>query len=370
MFVGGGRTLDDRPAPPVEILAGRIVGEGERGLCVDAGGLRIAPGFIDLQVNGAFGRDFTSDPSSIWDVAARLPRFGVTAFLPTVISSTADIVRHAREILRAGPPDGWQGATPIGIHCEGPMISAGRPGAHPPSRIQDASVRVVGGWGGCEHISMVTVAPELPGSRGVIEHLVSEGVVVSLGHSDADFECAMSALDAGATCGTHLFNAMSGLDHRKPGLAAALLTHGSAVSGVIVDGIHVDPRMISIAAELLGPQRLALVTDCIAAAGRGDGVYRLGDETITVTGWVARTEGGVLAGSVLSMDQAVRNLIDFTGWSADKAVASATSTPAGLLDDHTRGCLAPGCRGDLVLLDDELKVRATIVGGEIVFDDR
>ena len=250
------------------------------------------------------------------------------------------------------------------------MISKDRTGAHPVSRIQDPSSRVVDEWGGCEEISMVTVAPELPGIRAVIERLVAEGVVVSLGHSNADFASAMRAFECGATSGTHLFNAMSGLDHRRPGLAAALLAHRTAAVGLIADGVHVDPAMIAIAARLLGPERLVLVTDSIAAAGEGDGVYPLGDTRVTVDGSAAVTEHGVLAGSVLSMDRAVRNLIAFTGWRVDQAMSSATTTPARLLGDGTRGDLDPGRRGDLVLLDEDLNVQVTIVGGEIVYDNR
>ncbi len=358
----------DGVATTLGISDGVLV-EDQDGPTLEADGLWAVPGFIDLQINGAFGHDFTSDPSTIWEVGEQLPIHGVTAFLPTIITSRPEVVVEAKAVVAKGPPAGYRGAAALGLHCEGPMISDTKRGAHPTSLLTSATDAVLKAWGGVDGITMVTIAPELDGAERIIRTLADRGVVVSLGHSDCSAEVALRALHAGALCGTHLYNAMSGLDHRHPGLAAALLLHPDAVASIIVDGVHVDPLMVKLAYRVLGP-RLLLVTDAMAAAWYGEGTFDLGSTVVTVDGGKAVTAEGVLAGSVLTMDEAVRNLSTVTGCSIPAAASHATSTPARLIGASRRQTLRPGSVGDVVLLDEAGYVAATVVAGEVVEDRR
>jgi N-acetylglucosamine-6-phosphate deacetylase len=338
---------------------------------IDAGGggLLVAPGLIDLQINGGFGRDFTSDPSSIWDVGARLPRHGVTAFLPTIVSAPAAAVGRALKVLASGPPAGYVGAQPLGIHCEGPMLARQRRGVHNARHLRPPSMAVIEGWSRSAGVRLVTLAPELPGASRVITALARRGVVVSAGHSDATFEQARAAFTSGVTAGTHLFNAMSGFDHREPGLAGALLSDGPTV-GLIADGVHVHPAAVALAWHLKGLRGVALVTDAVASMGARTGRRRLGGTSITMQAGAPRTASGVLAGSVLTLDAAVRNVVAFTGCDPGEALAAASATPAALLGEPRRGRIEAGAGADLMLLDDRLGVVATIVAGRVAFDRR
>jgi N-acetylglucosamine-6-phosphate deacetylase len=344
----------------------------------DVSGLIVAPGLLDLQINGAFGNDITCDPTSIWEIAAGLPRWGVTAFLPTIISSPPDVVATAQRVLAEGPPPGWEGATPLGVHCEGPLIAPSRRGAHPESALVEpgspVGIGLIDRWGGLDKVRMVTLAPELAGAEPVIRRLVAAGVVVAAGHSDADFDTAVASFGWGVGHGTHLFNAMSGVEHRRPGLAAALLATPAVTTGLIADGVHVHPGAVATAWQAKGPGGVVLVSDAMAAAGLGDGCYRLGGTTVTVGGGRAIDPGGRLAGSVASLAEGVRNLVRFTGCEPAEAIAAATTAPAAVLARARRsGALtdavpADAVLFDAVLFDDELEVQMTVVGGRIVYD--
>lgn len=348
------------------------VGEGrESDAAVNATGTLVVPGFVDLQINGGFGRDLASEPESVWALGERLPATGVTAFLPTLVTGPPETVPRALDVLEAGPPDGYLGATPLGWHLEGPMLSPARRGVHDPRWLRPPSAAVIEGWTRDAGVRMVTLAPELDGAGPVLRELVSRGVVVSIGHSDATFEEAAAAFDAGAAAGTHLFNAMSGLHHRAPGVVGAILTRAGVAAGLIVDGVHVHPAAVATAWRMKGPSGVALVTDAVATMGAGAGTAgRLGASAIEFDGAEVRDQSGTLAGSTLTLDAAVRNLIAFTGATADEAIAAATSTPAEVLAEQRRGRIEPGAIADLVLLDAELEVVATIVGGRLAFDRR
>ena len=359
-IVGGrdpaGRRLD------LTIREGLLADEGMTDATFDATELTIAPGFIDLQVNGAFGCDFTTDPESMWDAAARLPETGVTGFLPTLITAPDGTAREA-QIALGHRPDGFVGAEPIGLHVEGPMLSFAMRGAHPPQYLVDrASAH---DWSPESGIALVTLAPELPGAPEAIRTLTERGVVVSLGHSNASCLEAQAGADAGATFGTHLFNAMSLMSSREPGLAGFLLTDPKMRFGVINDGVHLHRRIVELIWADAG-DRMILVTDAIAAMGVGDGTYRLGSLEITVSGMAAIRADGGLGGSVLTMDRAVRNLLAITGCTLDQAIAAATAQPASLMGLSDRGTLRIGDRADLVLLDRDANVAATMVFGRVV----
>lgn len=336
--------------------------------CIDSRGLLLVPGLIDLQLNGAFGQDFTADPASIWPVAAQLPRFGVTAFLPTVITSPLETVVAARQTISRVPPSWSGGAAPLGLHVEGPFLSPEKKGAHNPARLLPPDLAAIRDWSPEEGVRLVTLAPEQPGALDLVRALSERGVVVSAGHSMATYAQALAGFEAGIRYGTHLFNAMPPMYHREPGLAGALLTDPRPAVGMIVDGVHTHPSMVDLAWRALR-DRLNLVTDAMAALGMPPGEHLLGDLHVRVDETSARLADGTLAGSILSLDQALRNLIAFAGCSLPDALATVTTTPAALLGlASERGQVALGYVADLVLLTPALEVQATVVRGNLVYE--
>lgn len=358
LAIRGGRVLLDGEwvDRDVVIESGRVIdAPGSDAPVLDATDRLVAPGLVDLQCNGAVGVDLRAEPERLWEMAASLCRWGVTAWLPTIVTSTPDVIARALETLLAGPPDGWRGATPIGLHLEGPFLSPDAAGAHPVDLLRPPSTDAVGAWAPARGVRLVTMAPELPGALPVVELLASRGVVVSIGHSQASAADVEAAIEVGAGAVTHLFNAMSPLHHREPGVAGAALSDTRLTVGLIADGIHVDRRVVALAERTLG-DRLVLVSDAVALLGvdgedLGDGV---------------RLRDGTLAGSVLPLMQAVRNLVEFSGCAPERAIAAASTAPAALLGDARRGTLRPGARGDAIVLDEDLGLVATVVAGEVV----
>jgi N-acetylglucosamine-6-phosphate deacetylase len=340
------------PGPPTPIL--------------DAGGLIIAPGLIDLQLNGGFGHDFTQAPASISLVASRLPATGVTSFVPTII--TAPLARSAEALafLRTGGPACPPAAHVLGLHFEGPYINPRRAGAHPPAHIVSPAEADLRAWEPLDHIRLVTLAPELPGASALMRRLQDAGVAVSAGHSAATYDEARRAFDAGVRCVTHLFNAMSPWHHREPGLAGAALDDERVRVGLVADGLHLHPAVLRAAWRIKGAGAIALVTDAMAAMGEPAGDYRLGDQIVTVdAGRGARLADGTLAGSLLTMDQALRNVVAWTGCRLDEALRAASTTPAAILGLHERkGRLAAGYDADILLLTPDLHVAGALIAGE------
>ena len=335
---------------------------------IDSSGLVLAPGFIDLQLNGAFGHDFTANPESIWTVASRLPQYGVTAFLPTIITTPLETISTAQEIVARTPASVATGAIPLGLHVEGPFLNPGRTGAHNPAYLRLPDLAATRYWSPERGVKLVTLAPELPGALDLVASLSEQGVLVGAGHSLATYEQAQAGFDAGIRYGTHLFNAMPALYHREPGLVAALLTDPRLTVGLIADGIHTHPSIVSLVWQFLGSARLNLVTDGMAALGMSSGRHLLGDLKVETDESSARLADGTLAGSILSLDTALRNLIAFAGCSLQDALPTVTSTPAaslGILDQ--RGQLSPGLVADLVLLSSDLDVTMTIASGDVVY---
>ena len=247
------------------------------------------------------------------------------------------------------------------MHLEGPFLSPRWPGAHDPRHLQPPTPALIERLERAGPIALVTLAPELAGSPALIEMLVARGIVVSCGHSDADAALAHAAFDAGARAITHLHNAHRRYAHRDPGLGGVALVRPDVTVQVIVDGVHLAPE-VAYAAFLTARERFCLVTDAMAAAGLGDGRYRLGSRDVEVEGMTARLADGTFAGSVLTMDAAVRNLVTL-GASEAEALLAATRAPARLLARPDLGELAPGAPADIVVLDDALEVRATLVDG-------
>ena len=338
---------------------------------IDGRGFVLAPGFIDLQINGAFGHDFTHDPGSIWEVARQLPRFGVTAFLPTIVSSPAGTIRDAQAVLRDGPPEGFRGARPLGLHLEGPFINRSKKGAHNEAYIRPLDFDDIADWSPSSGVRLVTLAPEVTDAYWYVGTLAERGIVVGAGHSLASYEVARAGIDAGMSYATHLFNAMPPLHHREPGLAGAALVDERVTVGLIADGVHVHPSLVKAVWQVAGDNRLNLVTDAMAGMGMPPGAYRLGDFEVEVTDDTCRLDDGTLAGCILPLDACLRNLMAYTGCDPGDALRAVTSTPAGLLGMGGRkGLIAAGYDADLVLLDEDFQVVATIAGGQITYRAR
>jgi N-acetylglucosamine-6-phosphate deacetylase len=327
-----------------------------------AGGLA-APGFVDLQVNGFAGVDFlAAEPSDYRVAGPALAATGVTAYLPTLITSPEAAYERALAAAASAAQAVGPGPRILGVHLEGPFLSPRWPGAHDPRHLQAPSAAVIDRLARAADITLVTLAPELPGALELISDLVTRGIVVSCGHSDADAACAHAAFDAGARAITHLHNAHRRYAHRDPGLGGVALVRPEVTVQAIVDGVHLAPE-VAQAAFLAARDRFCLVTDAMAAAGLGDGSYRLGRREVKVQGATSRLPDGTYAGSVLTMDAAVRNLAAL-GASELEALLAATRAPARLLARPGLGVLAPGAPADVVVLDDRLEVRATLVAGQ------
>ncbi len=337
---------------------------------IDAAGLWVTPGLIDLQLNGAFGHDFTANPETIWAVAQGLPQYGITSFLPTIITSPLETVAAAQTVVTQSPETDWQGAIPLGLHVEGPFLNPAKKGAHNPAHLRLPTLEVVADWSPSQGVQLVTMAPELSGALPVIEALVSHGVVVSAGHSMATYAEAQTGFEAGIRYGTHFFNAMPSLHHREPGLPGALLMKAELTVGLIPDGIHVHPSLVNLIWRTKGANQLNLVSDAMAALGMSPGQYQIGDQAVTVTKNDARLTDGTLAGSILAPDQAVRNLMAYTDCSFSEAITTITKTPATLLNiSSDRGQLLAGSLADVVLWSAEFEVVMTMVEGKIVFQN-
>jgi N-acetylglucosamine-6-phosphate deacetylase len=376
LVIAGGSVV--APARVIEhanvvVGEGRIVAVAEAGaveppdtVVIDAAGGWVVPGFIDVQLNGGHGIDLTTEPGRADELGRFLPRYGVTSFLPTIITC-GDEQRGAALAWWAQRDGAASGAEALGLHLEGPMLAPSRRGAHPVDLLRDPSPALIDGWARANGVVLVTLAPELPGAVETISALAARGVVVSIGHTDCTSEEFAAGVEAGATYVTHLFNGMRPFAHRDPGPIGATLANGELVAGLICDGIHVDPVAVRMAWRALGPERLNLVTDAVAVLGSEAGGSRLGAVDVTVDGAGVRTADGTLAGSDLSLDRAVRNLVAFTGCSVPDAVATVTATPARLLGLADRGRLERGARADITVLDADLAVVATVVGGEVAW---
>jgi N-acetylglucosamine-6-phosphate deacetylase len=383
LVITGGTLLDPvtgRSEPADLLLSGgrvsAVAAPGELDLPaverqeIDATGLLVAPGLIDLQVNGAAGVDVTAEPDRLWEVAAALPRHGVTSFLPTLVTTDARTRDRALATLAAGRPDGVPvGARPLGLHFEGPMLSPLRFGVHDQQLLREPSAELIAGWSAAAGLAMVTIAPELPGALEVISALVGRGVLVSIGHTAATLAQVQAAITAGARAVTHLFNAMPGLDHREPGPVGAVLGTESLVAGVIVDGLHVHPVTVAAAYRALGPRRFLAVSDTTAALDQPDGHSRLGGRQVIIgAGAVRTTDNGGLAGSAVGLDECVRLLARFAGLTPLEALTAATTVPSDLLGRPELGRLHTGSVADVVLFSPQLHPLATIIGGRLLHD--
>jgi N-acetylglucosamine-6-phosphate deacetylase len=350
-LVGGELVPGDVDVADGRIAAVALAAPNGRGIA--------APGLVDLQVNGFAGVDFLGADSDGYARAGdALLETGVTAYLPTFITSTEDDLTEALHAV----PATLTGPRVLGAHLEGPFISPRRLGTHPPAARRDPDEALLERLLGAGTVRLMTLAPELPGALELIDDLVAHGVVVSCGHSDATAAEAAAAFDRGATAVTHVFNAMRPFSHRDPGIAGAALTRPGVVIQLIADGVHLAPEAVLLVwAAAAG--RVALVTDAVAGAGLGDGTYVLGDLPVQVRDGVVRREDGVLAGSALTMIEAVRNL-HALGIPLEAALAAASEVPARTIGEPELGRIDVGHPADVVILNEGLEIDRVLVNGE------
>lgn len=355
VVVGSGKILEVVRSPRVEDLP-RARREVPGHIC---------PGFIDLQINGAFGVEVRPDPEALAKLARELPKTGTTSFLPTAVSWPAERYDSFLEALKdvSRPP----GANILGAHVEGPFLAPTRRGVHDPANLRPVDLDLTKRLVACGMVRMMTLAPELPGARDAIQLLTDGGSVASAGHTDASYEEVLRAIDTGISMGTHLYNAMSPFTHRAPGAVGALLADDRIRVGIIADGIHVHEGALRVAYRQKGPEGLALVTDAMEAVGMPPGEYELSGRKVRLEDGEVRLPDGTLAGSALTMDQAVRNAVELLRISLQAAVSMATQTPAEILGMPGKGRIVPGADADLVLLAPDGAVYETIVGGETVY---
>lgn len=333
----------------------------------------LAPGYIDLHIHGGAGYDvMETNPEGLPTLEAALLRQGVTSYFPTTVTAPMDSIlaaldRLGRAVEKAHLGTRMAHARPLGIHLEGPFISHARRGVHPTQHLVAPTLTAFERmWEASRgQIKLMTIAPELPGAIEVIREAAGRGVCVSLGHSDATLEAARAGIAAGARHATHTFNAMRPLGHRDPGVLGATLVDDRISADIIADGIHLDPAVVDLFVRAKGPDRAVLITDAIAATGMPDGKYRLGALEVVVSAGQCLSEGK-LAGSVLTMDRAVRNLMHFAGQPLQRAVQMATGNPARVVQQQDqRGVLRVGADADLVVLSPNGDVQATILGGRV-----
>ncbi len=346
------------------------VSAGEQCEVIDASGLIVAPGYIDVHVHGSAGHD-TMDGTveAIAGMAKFFVTRGVTSFCPTTLTASAEAimasVKAVHEYQQNPSPDA---ARPLGVHLEGPYIEKSKKGAQPEQYVRTAKAGDYKDFFSLGNIKAITLAPEIEENKEVIAYARSRGAAAVVGHSDASYEEVAEAVKLGLNHATHTFNQMGPLHHRKPGTVGGVLLHDEIYAEFISDGVHLHPATVDLIVRLKGPDRAVAITDAISGAGMPDGEYELGGQKIVVKEGAVRLADGTLAGSCLTMDRAVRNIAKFTGRPVSQCIQMATLTPARSIGVSDRkGSLEAGKDADVVLLSPELEVKATMVMGEVVY---
>jgi N-acetylglucosamine-6-phosphate deacetylase len=366
VFLAEGRVTQVSSRDALEVPTGAKV--------LDLGDSILVPGFIDMHIHGGAGHDVMEPGGdALPAVEQLLHKHGVTTYFPTTVTAPVDLTLSALERLADAIEQAERNsdlagrARPVGIHLEGPFISHKRPGVHPLKDLLPPTLEMFDRfWQAARgHVKVMTIAPELDGAKEVIAEATRRGVCVSIGHSDADTKAAQSGIAAGARHATHTFNAMRPLDHREPGILGEVLTDGRVSAEIIVDGVHVDPLVVELFLRAKGPEASVLVTDATAATGMPDGKYRLGSLEVDVADGKCMSNGR-LAGSVLTLDKAVRNVMKFANWDLQRAVRLATLNAARATGLAAKaGTITPGTAADIVALSSNGEVRQTIVRGQL-----
>lgn len=367
------------PGGAVLVEGERIAGvfaDGERSFGADVevrdfGTAFVSPGLIDVHLHGALGGDvMDADPASLRAMALHQSRNGVTGFVPATLTASLDDTARAAAVVREASREAGPSQI-LGIHFEGPFLNAGKKGAQNPAHILEITAeradKLLAEAGGLP--VLLTMAPEPGRNAAFIPGLRRRGVVLSIGHTEATYDQARAAFDAGIRHATHLYNAMSGFQPRIPGVMGAVLDDRRVTAELIADGIHVHPASLRLAVRAKGPDRICLITDSLHPAGLGDGSYRMGGLDIVVKGPEARLrDGGALAGSILTLNRAVANIVAWTGVAVGDAVRMASLTPAREMGlDAGRGSIVEGKIADLAVFDADFAAMETFVGGRSVY---
>lgn len=331
----------------------------------------VMPGFIDLHVHGGGGADvMDGEYEAIRKVAATHARFGTTAFLPTTLTMPKDKIIKSLQSIKEAKLKGTGTAAILGIHLEGPYINPEKKGAQneegimPLSKNEFLELNQASGY----LIRLVTLAPEMPGAIDFIRWLHRKNIIISAGHTNATYQKMQEAIQVGLTHVTHLFNAMRGLHHREPGIVGAALSDSRLTVEVIADGIHIHPIILKMIYQMKGSEKIVLVTDAIRAACLEEGNYDLGGKEVIVVRGQAKLGDGTLAGSVLTKNQAVHNMVAQAGISLLEAVQMSTYNPAKCLGtEYRKGSLEPGKDADIVILNQDFEVELTMVSGQVIF---
>lgn len=339
---------------------------------INAEGLYITPGFIDLHIHGGCGFDtLDGNTAGLRKMALFHARGGTTSFLPTIAAGSPEVMEKALATVSALYLRNTGGAALLGAHLEGPYLNPERAGCQNKAYFRPPDTgemeRLISIGDGC--LKMVTLAPELPGAMKLMKLLNREGIVISAGHSQASYEETGTAITAGLRHAVHLFNASGPLHHRNPGLVGAVLTHREVTAEIVADGHHLHPAMLRLLLEIKGKRGLVLVTDAVRAAGMTDGAYDFAGQKIVVTKGKAELHEGRLAGSTITMIDAVKNVVNLAGLPLHEAIRMASLNPARVLGiEDQKGAIAPGMDADIVLMDKDFNIKLVMVQGEIVFN--
>ncbi len=338
---------------------------------VDASAFAVAPGFIEPHIHGCGGVDVMTATHETLNAMSRIvARHGTTSFLPTTVSSPPDTMRDAVDRISSTLELEFDGAQPVGLHLEGPFINPVKRGTHKPANIATPNIGLLQEWieASRSSIRLLTIAPELDPDGVVTAWASTRGIRVAMGHSNATLQESSQAADRGVCYAVHTFNAMRPFSHRDPGIVGAVLSDDRIFAEIIADGIHVHPSVIRFFARAKRLERILLVTDAISATDMPDGDYALGTDRVRVTDGICRDAEGHLAGSTLTQEVALKNFVEWTGFTIRESLLALTANPASALRLQRKGIINIGADADLTVFDSNFHVLKTFVAGKLVFE--